>query len=68
MGRGVTGIVGGGLMMASETNVLLSRSLNFSLQFGVEWHGVRVQYRHFSNGGTHLPNLGQNLLTAGWRF
>lgn len=68
LGRGFTAVTGVGLMVASETNVLLSRSVNFSLQAGLQYKRVRFQYRHFSNAGTKLPNLGQNLLLIGYQF
>jgi len=59
---------GGGLMLATETNVLISRAVNISLHTGIEYGRVCVQYRHFSNGGTQMPNYGQNLLLIGWNF
>lgn len=61
-------VMGLGLMAATETNPLLSRATNLSVQAGLEIKRIRIQFRHFSNGGTKTPNYGQNMLLIGVGF
>jgi hypothetical protein len=53
----------------NATNRALSSNLNFTL--GVQFDigdNVTFQIRHWSNGGSSRPNLGQDVIGFGWRF
>jgi hypothetical protein len=39
-----------------------------SLSVQYQWEKVFVTYRHWSNAGSESPNMGQDLVTIGWRF
>ena len=60
---------GVGLVMQSETNMLVSSRLNISLSAGLRI-GERwtVQLRHFSNADYEGPNLGQDSLVFAWKL
>jgi len=52
-----------------NTSRILGKNFNFSLMLGCaisEKSFIRI--RHVSNAGSGTPNLGQDLLTVGWRF
>lgn len=55
-------------MVASETSPVLTRAANFSLQAGLTYKRFGISVRHFSNGNTHMPNYGQNLLLLSCQF
>jgi hypothetical protein len=41
---------------------------NFAIQVGYRMDGWQAQWRHWSNAGTKLPNLGRDLLWVGRTF
>lgn len=44
---------------------------NFTIALSLEYRHkdhLSVNFRHFSNGGSAVPNMGQDMLTLGWRF
>ena len=52
-----------------NTSRIFGKNFNFSLMLGCaisEKSFIRI--RHVSNAGSGTPNLGQDLLTVGWRF
>jgi hypothetical protein len=61
--------VGLGVSLFSDTNPLVSSALGFSVSLGINFgERLTLQWRHFSNGGIDQPNLGQDILMAGWRL
>jgi hypothetical protein len=67
--RTIRPFAGIGLAAYTDTNPLISSPLGFSLSAGMNI-GERfdVQWRHFSNAGFEKPNMGQDMLLAGWRL
>ena len=67
--RFIRPFAGLGLSAYSGTNPLVSSPIGFSVSLGINL-GERftLQWRHFSNGGLDDPNLGQDILMAGWRL
>ena len=67
--RFIRPFVGLGLSAFSNTNPLVSSPIGFSVSLGINL-GERftLQLRHFSNGGLDQPNLGQDIVMAGWRL
>lgn len=58
-----------GLVAQSDTNEYVSSLLNFSLSAGFALgERVALEWRHFSNGDTEGPNLGQDALLLRWQF
>lgn len=52
-----------------NTNRALGKRLTWALSFGlVDLGHFSVQIRHYSNAGSGSPNLGQDMVTVGWRF
>ncbi len=52
-----------------NTSRVFGKQLNFGLMVGCNIsEKVFVRIRHWSNAGSASPNLGQDLLTIGWRF
>lgn len=67
--RTIRPFAGLGLAAYTDTNPLVSSPLGFSLSAGMyigEHFGL--QWRHFSNAGIEQPNMGQDVLLAGWRL
>ncbi len=58
-----------GLVVQSDTNEYVSSPVNFSLSIGLAIGDLMaLEWRHFSNGGTVGPNLGQDALLLRWQF
>ena len=52
-----------------NTSRVFGKQLNFGLMIGCNISDQAfVRIRHWSNAGSASPNLGQDLLTIGWRF
>lgn len=51
-----------------NTNRALGKNLTWSLSLGVGGDHWSVRVRHFSNAGSGKPNLGQDMVTIGYRF
>ncbi len=52
-----------------NTSRVFGKQLNFGLMVGCNIsEKVFVRIRHWSNAGSASPNMGQDLLTIGWRF
>ena len=52
-----------------NTSRVSGKQLNFSLMIGCNLSEKSfIRIRHWSNAGSATPNLGQDLLTIGWRF
>ncbi len=52
-----------------NTSRVFGKQLNFGLMIGCNIsEQAFVRIRHWSNAGSASPNLGQDLLTIGWRF
>ena len=60
--------VGLGPAYWQNTNRALGKNLTWSLSLGLVGDRWSVRFRHFSNAGTGSPNLGQDMLTIGYRF
>ena len=62
-------LAGLGLVAQTDTNPYVSTPVNFSLSLGLAvGERVSLEWRHFSNGGTDGPNLGQDTLLLRWRL
>ena len=67
--RTIRPFAGIGLVAQSETNWLVSSPVNFSLSAGLGiGERLTLQWRHFSNGDTRGPNMGQDALVISWSF
>ena len=52
-----------------NTSRVFGKQLNFGLMIGCNLsEKAFIRIRHWSNAGSATPNLGQDLLTIGWRF
>ena len=51
-----------------NTNRALGKNLTWSLSLGLAGEHWSVRLRHFSNAGSGKPNLGQDMVTLGYRF
>ena len=51
-----------------NTNRALGKNLTWSLMLGLKFDRLSVRFRHYSNAGSGTPNLGQDMVTIGWRF
>lgn len=61
--------VGIGMDYFQNRNRALGKNLTFSLLLGYEiGDNYVLRIRHMSNAGSGAPNLGQDMLTIGWRF
>ena len=60
--------IGIGAAYFQNTNRALGKNLTWSLSLGFGSEHWSVRLRHFSNAGSGSPNLGQDLLTLGYRF
>lgn len=58
--------VGIGPTYLQNTDVYNSGGMNFHLLLGYHHKKFFVRYNHFSNAGTRSPNLGRDLVLAGW--
>jgi len=61
--------MGLGLAYLTNTDVYNGDNVNFRLL--VRWRftdQISLQYEHFSCAGSCEPNIGRDLITAGWRF
>lgn len=61
--------MGLGAAYFQNTNRALGKNLTFSLSIGYRFadHWT-VRIRHYSNAGSGAPNLGQDMLTVGYRY
>lgn len=60
---------GVGIAFFNNTNRALGCNANATLMIGYEFSDrVGVFLRHYSNAGSCVPNMGQDLLTAQYRF
>jgi hypothetical protein len=60
LGLGLTGI--------QHPDAYNSGHLNCVLLLGYHYKQFSVRYQHISNAGTHMPNLGRDMLLVGWSF
>lgn len=60
--------IGIGAAYFQNTNRALGKNLTWSLSIGLGGDHWSVRFRHFSNAGSGSPNLGQDLLTLGYKF
>lgn len=61
--------LGIGMAYWQNTNRALGKNLTWSLLIGYEFtDNFSLQVRHWSNAGSGKPNLGQDLISATWRF
>ena len=51
-----------------NTNRALGTKLNWGLSIGYKWDKVSIRFRHWSNAGSGAWNLGQDVVTIGYRF
>ena len=60
--------IGIGAAYFQNTNRALGKNLTWSLSLGFGGEHWSMRLRHFSNAGSGSPNLGQDLLTLGYKF
>ena len=60
--------IGIGAAYFQNTNRALGKNLTWSLSAGYGGEHWNVRIRHYSNAGSGSPNLGQDMLTVGYRF
>jgi len=52
-----------------NTSRVFGKQFNFGLMIGCDLSDKAfIRIRHWSNAGSGTPNLGQDMLTIGWRF
>jgi len=60
---------GFGVAFWQNTNRALGSRFTFGLMLKVRaWRKLYVGGRHYSNGGSSSPNMGQDLVTLSWKF
>ena len=58
-----------GVAYFQNTSRIFGANMNFNLMLGCDLtEKTFVRLRHWSNSGSGTPNLGQDLLSIGWRF
>lgn len=58
-----------GLAFLQNSDVYNSGKFNFSLLARYDFSSrLSAEWTHISNGGTHAPNIGRNIVTASYKF
>ena len=60
--------IGIGPTYFQNTNRALGTNLNWGLSVGYKYKKWSIRLRHYSSAGSGTPNLGQDILTVGYRF
>jgi hypothetical protein len=57
-----------GISYWNGTSRALGSNFNAALGIHYQWSNFYVNLRHYSNAGSARPNMGQDMLSVGWRF